>query len=231
MILLHQNKMKIGKILCGLIGLLSTINLYGQITEKVEVDTLKVIKTEKIPTKEIVFGIPYGKVFISKASLIEVWNKKLALMKSEIDENPQNSKSLLKDYKESKSYLEFLKKQKTLFFKHIEVTDFSEEMEEEKPETDTLYYIENRLKGIACDLIDVGKFEIQINNKKIEKVVKAKVSRRTILCEMTTTEYIVNDSIYFWNSLPGIIACSSVDPENMYVPEPPPKKTNSNPHH
>ncbi len=54
--------------------------LYGQdLTVEIDVDNLEIIQTENIPTKEICFGIPNGKVFISKASLIQYWENELAI--------------------------------------------------------------------------------------------------------------------------------------------------------
>jgi hypothetical protein len=211
------------KILFGLIGFLSVINSSGQeLNVRVEIDTMKIIKTEKIPTKEISFGIPYGKVFISKASLIEAWDNELAVWEDELDKNPQKKDWQIENYKKSELYLEFVKRQKKLFFKYIsDDYDSVSQIEEQRPETDTLYYIENHLKEIVCNLLDMGEFEVQVDNKRIEKVIKAKVSCTTDYYETISTEYIVNDSIYFWICPPIIHADFVVDPENMYVPEPP----------
>lgn len=55
------------KVLWGLIGFLSVINSYGQeLKVNMEIDTLKIIQTEKLTTKEIGFGIPYGKYLLVK---------------------------------------------------------------------------------------------------------------------------------------------------------------------
>ena len=211
------------KILWGLIGFLSAINSYGQeLKVNLEIDTLKIIQTEKLTTKEIGFGIPYGKVFISKASLIEVWDNELALWEDELDKNPQKKDWQIENYKKSELYLEFVKRRKKLFFAYVsDDYNYVSQIEEQRPETDTLYYIENHLKEIACNLFDMGEFEVQVDNKRIEKVIKAKVRRSSDYYETISTEYIVNDSIYFWICPPIIHADFVVDPENMYVPEPP----------
>lgn len=191
------------KIFLGLIGFLIVINSFGQeLTVKVDVDTLKIIQTEEIPTKEISFGIPYGKVFISKASLIEVWDNELALWEDELDRNPQNKDWQIENYKKSELYLEFVKRQENLFFEYVN-TDYDSvsqipQIEEPRPETDTLFYIENQLKEIVCNLLDIGEFEVWIDKKRIEKVIKAKVRQTTKYYETISTEYIVNDSINFW---------------------------------
>ena len=105
------------KILLGLIGLLFVICSSGQeLTVDVEVDTLKVIQTVEIPTKEFGFGIPYGKVFISKASLIEIWANELALWEDELDKASQNKDWQIENYKKSEQYLEFVKRQEKIFF-------------------------------------------------------------------------------------------------------------------
>ncbi len=212
------------KILLGLIGLLFVICSSGQeLTVDVEVDTLKVIQTVEIPTKEIGFGIPYGKVFISKASLIETWDNELALWEDELDKAPQNKDWLIENYKKSELYLEFVKRQEKLFFEYLgDDSDFqTRQIDEQRPETDTLYYMENYLKETVCNLLDIGEFEVQIDNKRIENVIKAKVSRTTKYYEWISTEYIVNDSIHFWICPPIIQSDFVFDPEDMYVPEPP----------
>ncbi len=212
------------KILLGLIGFLFVIDSSGQeLTVDVEVDTLKVIQTVEIPTKEICFGIPYGKVFISKASLIETWDNELALWEDELDKASQNKDWQIENYKKSELYLEFVKRQENLFFEYVSDDSDSliQQIEEQRPETDTLYYMENYLKETVCNLLDIGEFEVQVDNKRIENVIKAKVRRTTKYYETISTEYIVNDSIYFWICPPIIHSDFVVDPEDMYVPEPP----------
>ena len=108
------------KILLGLIGFVFVIGSYGQeLAVNVEVDTVKVIQTIEIPKKEIGFGIPYGKVFISKASLIETWDNELALWEDELDKASQNKDWQIENYKESELYLEFVKRQEKLFFEYV----------------------------------------------------------------------------------------------------------------
>lgn len=211
------------KILFGLIGFLNVINSSGQeLDVRVEIDSAIIIRTEKIPTKEICFGIPYGKVFISKESLIEAWDNELAVWGNELDKNPQNKYWQIENYKKSMLYLDFVKKQEKIFFEYLsDDYDSVSQIEEQRPETDTLYYIENQLKEIVCTLLDMGEFEVLVDNKRIEKVIKAKVRRTTDYYETISTEYIVNDSIYFWICPPIIHADFVVDPENMIVPEPP----------
>jgi hypothetical protein len=204
------------KILLGLIGFLCVICSSGQeFTVDVEVDTLKVIQTVKIPTKEIGFGIPYGKVFICKASLIETWE-------NELDKASQKKEWQIENYKKSESYLEFVKRQEKLYFEYLSNDSISQmqQIEEQRPETDTLYYMENYLKETVCNLLEIGEFEVQIDNKRIENVIKAKVRRTTKYYETISTEYIVNDSIHFWICPPIIQSDFVVDPEDMYVPEP-----------
>lgn len=67
----------------------------------------------------------------------------------------------------------------------------------------------------------MGEFEVQVDNKLNEKVIKAKVRRSTDYYETISTEDIVNDSLYFWICPPIIHTDFVFDPENMYVPEPP----------
>lgn len=212
------------KILLGLIGFLFVVSSSGQeLTVDVEVDTLKVIQTTVIPTKEICFGIPHGKVFISKASLIETWDNELALWEDELDKSSQNKDWQIENYKKSELYLEFLKRQEKIFFEYVidDSVSQTQQNEEQRPKTDTLYYMENYLKETICNLLDIGEFEVQIDNKRIENVIKAKVSRTTKYYETISTEYIVNDSIHFWICPPIIHSDFAVDPEDMYVPEPP----------
>lgn len=212
------------KLLISLIGFLFVIGLYAQeLKTNVKIDTLKVIQTVEIPTKEIGFGIPYGKVFISKASLIEAWDNKLALWKDELNKASQNKDWQIENYRISELYLEFVKRQKKLFFEYIsDDSDYKiQQIEGQRPDTDTLYYMVNHLKEIVCYLIDIGEFEVQIDNKGVERVVKADVRRTTKYYETISTEYIVNDSIHFWICPPIIQADFVSDHEDMYVPEPP----------
>ena len=191
------------KILLGLIGFLFAFSSSGQeLTVDVEVDTLKVIQTVQIPTKEICFGIRYGKVFFSKASLIEAWDNELALWEDELDKASQKNDWEVENYKLSESYLEFVKRQDKIFYEYIP-TDYdldfqTPNIEKQRPQPDTLFYMEPHLKEIACNLLELGEFEIQVDNKKVDKVIKAKVSRISKYSETIATEYIVNDSIYFW---------------------------------
>lgn len=212
------------KTLLGLIGFLFVICSFGQeLTVDIEVDSLKVIQTVEIPTKEIGFGIPYGKVFISKASLIETWENELALWEDELDKASQNKDWQIENYKKSELYLEFVKRQEKIFFEYVSDDSVSQiqQIEEQIPETDTLYYMENYLKETICNLLDIGEFEVLIDNKRIENVIKAKVRRTTKYYETISTEYIVNDSIHFWICPPIIQSDFVVDPEDVYVPEPP----------
>ena len=163
------------KILLGLIGFLLTISSYGQELTIDVVDTLKVIQTVEIPTKEISFGIPYGKVFISKASLIETWENDLALWKEELDKSSQNKNWQIESYKRSESYLDFVKKQDKIFYEYIP-TDYDSvsqipNIEERRPQSDTLFYMETQLKGIVCNLLEIGEFEVQVENKRIENII------------------------------------------------------------
>ncbi|MGI6478547.1 MAG: hypothetical protein ACOX0M_03790 [Salinivirgaceae bacterium] len=212
------------KIVLGLIGFLFTIFSSGQeLTVDVEVDTLKVIKTVEIPTKEICFEIPYGKVFISKASIIELWDNELALWKAELDKASQNKDWQIEDYKKSKSYLEFVKRQERLFLKYFSDDHYSltQQFEERRPETDTLYHMEQHLKEIVCNLLNIGEFEVHIENKRIENVIKAEVRRSTYYNETISTEYIINDSIYFWVCPPIIHSDFDVEPEDFHISKPP----------
>ena len=219
---LKQFKMK--KTLIGLIGFLIALCSYGQeLKINVEVDTIKVIQTNNIPTKEICFEIPYGKLFISKATLIQAWDNELALLGDELDKASEKTDWQIENYKTSEFYLGFVKRHETLYFEYEsdEIISLNQLIEEPRPESDTLYYLENYLKDIACNILDIGEFEIYINNKKVYKVLKAKVSRSTQSYETISTEYIVNDTINFWISIPIIRADNAVNPENMFVPKPP----------
>ena len=57
--------------------------------------------------------------------------------------------------------------------------------------------MEQHLKEIVCNLLNIGEFEVHIENKRIENVIKAEVRRSTYYNETISTEYIINDSIYF----------------------------------
>jgi hypothetical protein len=204
------------RIFIGLTGLIFAIDSIGQdLTVKLTVDTLSIIQTVKIPTKEISFGIPNGRLFISKASLIEAWNNELALWEDELKNNPTNKNRQIENYKKSELYLGFVKRQKNLFFEYIN-EDYDSvskipQIEEVRPETDTLYYIENQLKEIACNLLDIGEFEVFVDKQRVDKVIKAKVTRTTKYYETIAIEYIINDSIYFWICPPIIHSDFEID--------------------
>jgi len=204
-----------------LIGLLLFNTTFGQdFTVNTRIDTLRIIQTQEIPTKEIVFEIPYGMVCINKASLVETWENELASLEIEIKNDSTNKEWQIDYYMQSESFLEFVKRQNKLYFEY-NVTDYDSipQILDLRLKTDTLFYIENQLKEIACSLLEVGEFEIQINNEKVEKVVKAKVYKRTKYSETITTEYIVNDSIYFWICPPKIHADYITDEDEVPPPE------------
>jgi hypothetical protein len=204
---------KMKNILLIVICVLIINPIIGQTLEfEIKIDTLKIIETKDIVTKEIEFEIPNGKLFISKASLINVWQIELSSWEKELNKNNEHYDWEYKNLKESEAYLNFVKHCDKLYFKFegSEIDTFLVD-NELPPTTDTLYYIENRLKEIACNLIDLGEFEIQINNNKIENVVKAKISEITKYYQTISTEFIVNDSIRFWKCPPTIHADYNFD--------------------
>lgn len=214
------------KIFNIIVGIFFLINSYGQdFSVEIKIDTLKKIQTKNIQTKEIEFEIPHGRVYISKKPLIEVWQNHLASWEDKIKNNSKNTNWEIENYKESESYLKFVENQDKIFFdydntNHDSISQISQ-IEDLPSKTDTLYYIENQLKEFVCSLLDKGDFEVQINNKKVDSVIKARVRETTKYFETISTKYIVNDSIFFWVCPPLIRADFAIDPENMYVPEPP----------
>ncbi len=206
------------KIIIIAIGILIEFNSFGQgLTVKMEIDTLKIIRTENIPTKEISIGIPYGIVYVSKASLFEKWDNELALWDAEFEKKSRNKEWQVENYKQSELYLEFVKREDKLFFEYVN-SDYAlvsriPQIEEQGSEKDTLFCIENQLKKIVCNLLDIGEFEVQIQNKKVNKVVKAKVKRTLKYSETITIEYIVNDTIHFWICPPIIHSDFATDEE------------------
>ncbi len=202
-------------------GILFSACIFGQQLETtIHIDTIAVIKAENIPTKEISFGIPYGNIYITKALLIETWDNELALIEEELEENTNPEECLIEEHKRSEEYLEFVKKHKQLAFPYFSI-DYDIDIQEENTPKDTLYDVGFYIQEMVCKIIDLGEFQIIVNNKKVNKVVKADVRRTTKYYETYTTEYIVNDSIHFCKSIPRIRTDFVVDRDSRYVPLPP----------
>ncbi len=177
-----------------------------------------VIKTEKIPTKEISFGIPNGTIYFTKALLIETWDNELALIEEEIEENQNSAEWLIEEHNRSEEYLEFVKNHKQLSFLYFSIDYDINTQADQKTPKDTLYHVGFYIKEMVCSIIDLGEFEIIVGNKKVNEVVKADVTRATKYYETLTTEYIVNDSIHFCKSIPKIRTDFVVDSDSIYVP-------------